>query len=124
FVGNRAFDLQATVTKFAVTTDKCIDRNKNGTIETSSGAAIVANDECTLYTVPVGGKKNNAVARALAIGPTLPSPSAPDPDITDAVWVGLYYDKKAVRLRNFDGKTMETFSLNLNPYGAAIDGNN
>src|SRR5262249_21212801 len=34
---------------------------------------------------------------------------------------GLYNDKKAVKLRNSDGKTLATYSLNVNTYGAAID---
>jgi hypothetical protein len=118
FVANRAFGLQATVSKIGSQTKACIDRNANGVIDTSTSSTIVANDECMLWTVPVGGKKNDAIARALAIGPTVPD----NPDTSDAVWVGLYNDKKAVRLRNKDGKTMDTFSLNVNTYGAAIDG--
>jgi hypothetical protein len=78
YVANRAFGNQGSITKIAGALSGCIDRNKNGTIETSNDAnndGIIdvnspaeffgQNDECVLYTVAVGA--NDTYPRALTI---------------------------------------------------------
>jgi len=131
YVANRAFGNQGTVTKIAADPRRCIDRNANGRIDTSvdrnmDGSINMGdpteffgvNDECILWTVPVG--VNNGVPRALAIGV---APAGVD---VGDVWVGNYNEARAYRLRPSDGATLGNVSMCTggvcnNPYGAAVD---
>ncbi|MFO0713922.1 MAG: SBBP repeat-containing protein [Sandaracinus sp.] len=131
YVANRAFGRQGTVTKIAADPRRCIDRNANGRIDTSTdrnGDGRInmgdpteffgVNDECILWTVPVG--VNNGVPRALAIGV---APAGVD---VGDVWVGNYNEARAYRLRPSDGAALGNVSMcvggNCNyPYGAAVD---
>ncbi|MDP3274014.1 MAG: hypothetical protein Q8Q09_02385 [Deltaproteobacteria bacterium] len=68
YVANRGFAMQGTVTKMAAETRDCIDRNGNGMIDTSTGPMDVRpfdQDECVLWTAPVGSA--NAILRSIAI---------------------------------------------------------
>jgi streptogramin lyase len=68
YIANRAFSMQGTVTKIAADRRDCVDRNGNGMIDTSAGAADVrpfGQDECVLWTSNVG--YGNAVLRSIAI---------------------------------------------------------
>ncbi|WP_236517938.1 hypothetical protein [Sandaracinus amylolyticus] len=127
YVANRAFHSQGTVTKYANREEDCIDRNANGVIDTSrdlngdgtinEGTAefVGIDDECILWTVPVGGV--NAVPRALTIG------VAPPDALVGDVWVGLFNTSQACRIDSATGALRgECLPINgLNPYGATSD---
>lgn len=131
YVANRAFGRQGTVSKIAADPRRCVDRNANGRIDTSVDANgdgridmaspmefFGVNDECLLWTVPVG--TNNGIPRALAIGV-----AAAGAEVGD-IWVGNFNEARAYRLRPSDGATIGNISLcsggNCNhPYGAAVD---
>lgn len=131
YVANRAFGNQGTITKFANDEADCVDRNMNGVIDTSrdlNGDGTIAltpvgignefvgpEDECILYTVPVGSA-TGGTPRALAIGI-----AAPDAIVGD-VWVGLYNDQQACLLRAADGSIVACMPIDgIRPYGAASD---
>lgn len=131
YVANRAFGSQGTLTKIAADLRRCVDRNGNGRIDTSTdrnGDGRIqqgdpteffgVNDECILWTVPVGG--NNGVPRSLAIGV-----APPGVDVGD-IWVGNYNTAIAYRFRPSDGALLGSVALNsggrnLHSYGAAAD---
>jgi sugar lactone lactonase YvrE len=115
YVANRAFDVQGSVTKIAGLERYCEDRNGNGTIETShdSTPLPLGEDECVLWTAPVGGV--NGIPRALVI----------DFGGLDAIggypWVGLFNEMRFYKLDPSDGHVLETVDVNVHTYGAAID---
>lgn len=111
YIANRAFWRQGSVTKIAANESYCVDRNMNGFIDTSAGGADVKawnEDECVLWTVPVGG--DNSRPRAVAI------------DTHDRVWVGLFNTRRFDVLNSGDGSLIRSVSVELRPYGAAISG--
>jgi hypothetical protein len=139
FVANRAFGRQATVTKFGNEPASCIDRNHNGVIDTSADVNgdglidknspsefLAEDDECILWTVPVGNM--NGVARALAI-----DAGGPDGEHGN-VWVGLYEEKRLVQISGETGAPiigaggqpvsvpLDDGTNNFRPYGAIADG--
>ncbi|HEX7477881.1 MAG TPA: MopE-related protein [Polyangiales bacterium] len=121
YVANRAFDRQGTVTKIAGFEEDCIDRNHDGTIQTSQdlngngridlqvpGEYLGQADECLLWTVDVGSV--GGVPRALAVA------------ADGSVWVGLHGDQKVVKLDPDTGKVLQTLAVpGFKPYGAAMD---
>lgn len=138
WVANRAFGYQQSVTKIAGELDRCIDRNGNGAIDTSSdvnGDGIITtdcnedniaddastacvnglsheffglDDECVLFTVNVGGP--DEYARALALAPSSMDVYPPPP--SDA-WVGTW--KNGV-FHKVDGSTGEILtSVQIQP---------
>ena len=108
FVANRAFGAQGSVTKIAGDTSYCYDRNMNGVIETSTGSIPRAlnDDECVLWTVPVGPV--DGLPRALAV------------DAEDRVWVGLWRTQRFDVLSPDDGHLIDSVNVTGRPYGAAI----
>lgn len=121
YVANRAFGGQGTVTKIAGREEDCVDRNRNGRIDTSrdlnangiidrsGGEYVGQDDECILWTVDVGSIEG--IPRAIAI------------DARGDVWVGLFGEQRVVRLRPSDGRitrNLSTFREEFRPYGAAI----
>jgi streptogramin lyase len=121
YVANRAFGGQGTVTKIAGREEDCVDRNRNGRIDTSrdlnangiidrsGGEYVGQDDECILWTVDVGSIEG--IPRAIAI------------DARGDVWVGLFGEQRVVRLRASDGRitrNLSTFREEFRPYGAAI----
>ena len=129
YVANRAFEGQASVSKIAGDLERCVDRDLDGVIQTSAdldGDGVIstdptsgeffADDECVLWTVPVGAPY--AVARALAIGL-----AGPDGE-PGTVWVGLFDEQRSVALSPSDGHELASVPLGLSPYGAvaAADG--
>ena len=125
FVANRAFGNQGTVTRIAGRPERCVDRNGNGVLETSTdlngdgtistdpaaGEYLGARDECILWTVPVGNPGD--VPRALAIAPS------GDPGRIGEVWVGLYFARRALALDPETGHELARVALDVQPYGAA-----
>ncbi len=124
YVANRAFDGLASVTKIAGSLERCVDRDADGILETSSdldgdgtisldpalGEFLGTLDECLLWTAAVGGP--NAVARALAIG--LPGADGLPGD----VWVGLFTEQVVLVLSRDLGAQIASIPLGLSPYGA------
>ncbi len=135
YIANRAFGSQGTLTKIAADLRRCVDRNGNGRIDTSTDVNgdgritqsnpmefFGVNDECILWTVPVGGV--NGVPRSLAIGV-----APPGVDVGD-VWVGNYNTAVAYRFRPTDGALLGSVTMCatvgrtnrcMNSYGAAAD---
>ncbi len=87
YIANRGFGMQGTITKMAAEQRDCVDRNGNGAIDTSAGAMDVrpfGEDECVLWTAPVGAP--GAILRSLAVdNGTLDDPRG-------APWVGSCAD--------------------------------
>ncbi|MCC7535403.1 MAG: hypothetical protein IT379_04285 [Deltaproteobacteria bacterium] len=124
FVANRAFQSQGTVTKIANFPEDCIDRNGDGTIQTSQdvdgdgviesdvpGEVLGQRDECILWTVDVGA--DGGVPRAIAV--------AGD----GTVWVGLNQSSQVIQLDPETGTALRTIGRlrirGFAPYGAAVD---
>lgn len=123
YVANRAFGGQGTVTKIAGFESDCVDRNRNGRIDTSRdvdgdgridrarrGEFLGQADECLLWTVDVG--RVGGVPRAIAVA------------ADGHVWVGLHGDQLVVELDPATGRELRrvsTASRRFAPYGAAID---
>jgi hypothetical protein len=145
WVANRALGLQGSVTKIANDVSSCIDRNGNGTIETSrdlnndgeistaaaAGEMIVPSDpanpntydECVLFTKPVGrvAVGGEVAARALAISAGIEG-GAGD------VWVGLWHEQKMQKMNSLNGELLPvnqlgdmSIALPFGPYGCIVD---
>ncbi len=144
FVANRGMSKQGSVTKIANDPSSCIDRNGNGTIETSrdlngdgkidpapaAGEMItpadMANpntyDECVLFTKPVGSAVAGDVAgRALAV-------SAGIEGTAGDVWLGIYFEKRMYKLSSANGELLPVapgglpyIQIGFGPYGAIVD---
>jgi hypothetical protein len=106
------------VTKIVAYENNCVDKNKNGIIETSkdlnNDGKIQANemygkgqDECVKFITYPGG----ACQRAAGV------------DKENYGWVGEWNGSTLRRLHPDDGHVVETISIGCNPYGLVIDGN-
>ena len=123
---NRAFGQQGTLSKFTTNKTHCIDRNGNGTIDTSSdanGDGVVdpndpkeyfgQGDECIITTIPIG--PNNVWPRAVAV------------DKKGKIWVSTHQDGKVYRINPNDPISIEVTidlktnakSANAHPYSMA-----
>jgi sugar lactone lactonase YvrE len=114
----------ASVTKFAADVEECVDRNKNGKIDTSSGPTDVrpwGEDECMLWHTAFDGVH---AARATAWD----GQEDPKTGKGGHVWVGTCYleVEEPEYLFELDGDTGE-IELSLDSpgcmYGAVVDGN-
>lgn len=144
WVANRAQNIQGSVTKISNSKAFCVDRNGNGTIDTSedknNDGAISINpadkemifptnwddasqyDECILFSTPVGPPGSGTIkARAMAISAGLEG-TAGD------VWVGVHNENSAIKLDPITGQQVPVnasgqmkITLPFGPYGAAID---
>ena len=114
YVANRGFQMQGTVTKVAADRRYCVDRNNNGTIETSSTSVPLplGTDECVLWNVAVG--PSNAVLRSIAI-------DRGDEDRPEGYpWVGGYSNQTFWKLDPDNGSVLDTVRVNFRPYGAVV----
>lgn len=123
WIANRAFWQQGSVTKVAAHIEDCIDRNGNGTIETSqdlndngtieldSEEFLGNDDECILFTVDVGDM--NGVPRALAIAPDASGISS-----GGNAWVGMNFERRFAEIDGNTGEIRRYVDVPLNPYGA------
>jgi hypothetical protein len=124
WVANRAFNSQGSVTKIAHR--DCVDKNGNGTIETSNDAngngtiELLDNqeffgedDECILFTKKIG--IGQSVPRALAIDPFAPVRGV------GSVWVGAFSESRYYQLDAATGDLIRTVDVPHNPYGCIID---
>jgi sugar lactone lactonase YvrE len=114
-VGNR-FGHGAT--KISSDVARCVDKNGNGKIDTSTGPGDVlawGQDECVLWTVQFpDGSITRAAAYDAQVGP----------DGTDAssVWLGLFGRSEMRQLDAATGKELAVVNVApARPYGAAID---
>ena len=144
-VANRAFGMQASVTK--ILAGDCPDRNGNGSIDTSSGRDDVLawnvagspTDECIAWRAEVGCADNGfgggadggaggqgeggwmgcGVARSVAVENRM----GLDGLNAEVVWVGLFNEQKYVELDRTTGAPtgVEVSVAPCTPYGAAID---
>ena len=145
FVANRGIGKQGAVTKIANDPSSCIDRNGNGTIETSrdingdgqistapgDGEMIIPTDyanpatydECVLFTKAVGGMPGGGevTGRALAI-------SAGAEGTAGDVWLGIFNEQRMYKLSSANGELLPVapgglnyVQLSFGPYGAIVD---
>ncbi len=124
YVANRACGGQASVTKIAAEEDRCVDRDRSGTIDTSHAwdqplpfdSHSSWADECILWHTPLGD--TGAQARPLILATMAP----PDGEPRDVLWVGLYMEMRLVELDPATGEptgaVLET--PGLTPYNAAV----
>ena len=122
YVANRAHvtgNNQPSVTKIAGDERYCVDRNGNGTFETSTGPTPLplGEDECVIWTAQVGNPGGCARALAIDFG-DLDNPLDPGNP-----WVGLWTEMRFLKLSPVDGTVLDEAAVNVNPYGAAIDHN-
>ncbi|MCC7536517.1 MAG: hypothetical protein IT379_09905 [Deltaproteobacteria bacterium] len=117
YVANRAFDGVGSLTKIASEDGRCVDRDRDGTIRTSRGPLdVLEDDECVVWTVPVG--ELGEVPRALAID----ADRGLDGITGGAPWVGLDAGQRVLRLDPIDGSVRdEVVTPDFQPYGAAFD---
>ncbi len=140
WVGNRQ---TATAVKVGLLeSGQCVDRNTNGTIETSrdlnndgniQGTELLAwgQDECVLTEVVlIAGQERNYIpgsfAGSYANDYWNPGPRGIAIDASGNVWVGTYGTKKYYYINGATGQIMRTIdvsSANHTPYGAVIDRN-
>ncbi len=118
YIASRAFAMQGSVTKVAADTRDCIDRNMNGMIDTSTGAADIrpyGQDECVIWTANAGPVA--AVLRAIAIDRG---------DVANPggyVWAGGYSSHEVYKLDPSNGRLLATVNVGVNPYGAVVTSN-
>jgi hypothetical protein len=139
WVANRGFDRQGSVTKIAGTHDRCIDRNGDGVLQTSSdanGDGIITtdcdgdqlpddastvctdggatefyglDDECVLFTVNVGAPGD--IVRALALTPPEKASELGSQQVGSDAWVGTWKDGTFRRVNGDTGRIEETVAL-------------
>lgn len=116
WVLNRAFDGQGTATKIAGDPSRCADRDHDGMIRTSTGPTdVVTDDECILFTVPIGGPMETP--RAIAIdGGGLEGAGGGN------AWVGLWAGEAILELDGTTGAVLRRVETPaFQPYAAAVD---
>ncbi len=127
-VGNRGE--VGSVLKIASRPERCVDKNGNGVIDTSSGPDDVrpwGEDECVLWTTPIPSGDYDRGPRALAweggdIDPVTCELTVPDP----RVWVGWdgATTYEVVRLNGTTGMVEDAIHIpdaGGRPYGGAVN---
>lgn len=119
WVANRAFGEVPSVVRIAGSLDRCVDRDADGTIETSAGPTDVrpwGEDECVLAWVPVG--EASEVARAIAIDGDRGLDAASGGD----AWIGLHDGEAIVEVDGLSGAILRRIETpGFQPYAAAFD---
>ncbi|MBX3275438.1 MAG: hypothetical protein KF729_34580 [Sandaracinaceae bacterium] len=119
WVLNREFDGVPSAARIFGEPERCVDRDGDGVVETSSGASDVrplAEEECVALRVELGDA--GGVARAIAIdGDTgLDGISGGDP------WIGLHDAEAIVELDGFSGALLRRVETpGFQPYDATFD---
>jgi len=112
-VANRA---GASATRIAADPTRCVDRNGNGRIDTSSSGGDVlpwGEDECVLWNHPFAG---GSLATAAAFEAGTDGAGAPP------VWIGLFATGQMKQLDGADGHELDTVDVSpVQPWGAALD---
>ncbi len=126
-VANRAFGVQASVTRIA--SEDCPDQNGNGRADTSEAPDDIldwGDDECVLWNADVGCGPDGGgwgvgcgIARAVAVQDRV----GLDGVLDERVWVGLFNEQGYYELDRSDGSETGEFAdcSPCTPYGAAID---
>ncbi|MBK6807421.1 MAG: hypothetical protein IPG81_00680 [Sandaracinaceae bacterium] len=119
FVVNREFGGISTLRKITTDLDRCVDRDMSGTIETSTDPLVaLPNDECVLFTVPIGGV--NEVGRAIALDGSLTNFDGVESG--GDVWVGLHHGEAFLHLDGETGELRERVETpGFQPYEATFD---
>ncbi|MCP4675003.1 MAG: hypothetical protein GY854_05760 [Deltaproteobacteria bacterium] len=143
FVGNRKTDGNpASVTKIASDPERCVDRNGNGVIDTSTGGANVfarsiggsvpanqSSDECVVWTRgfdaanpdnpnPLSGAFGCDGIRAMAAT----AETGSNFEYNGHVWVGCRNSNAAYKLDGNTGDILDGYeTTNASPYGFALD---
>ncbi len=110
----------SSVTKFAGDIKDCVDRNHNGTIDTSFGPTDIkpwGEDECMLWNVPLGGASAIG-ARATAWDGT----EAEDTGKGGHVFIGALLNKTIYELDGETGQVLAHAVTGIAHYGGAVDG--
>lgn len=119
WIANRAFEGVPSVVRIAGTTERCVDRDGDGAIRTSSGPTDVlawGEDECVLASVEVGAA--GEVARALAIDGDRGLDGASGGD----AWVGLHDGQAFVEVDGARGVVLRRIETpGFHPYSAGFD---
>ncbi len=111
------------IVKIAIVENDCIDRNQNGTIETSRDAnddgviqpgEMVSGDECVIWNVRPEGNFNGCGASAGCA-------RAAGVDRDNNVWIGMFNSTRLLKIDGSTGETLMTVALTARPYGLAID---
>ncbi len=128
YVANRAFyppgggpAQQASVTKIAAVDVDCIDSNDDGSITTSTDSTPMPwnQDECILYTTPVGAP--GCAARAIAVGVREGLDGVRD----RTVYIGCFYERAIYVMDGASGEIEDSFDIpQAATYGFAITGDN
>ena len=127
-VSNR--DPPASTTKIAAEPERCVDKNGNGTIETSTGATPLnyADDECILWNLPIPSSDHQSGPRPTAWEG---AKNATDPCVYDEprLWIG-YKDNAQngvfLRVDGTTGAIQDTvmgpaWGSGYGPYGGAVN---
>jgi len=106
---------QGSVTKIAGDPDHCVDRNRDGDIDTSPGSTRLplGTDECVLWTAPIGA--TGAVPRAMTVhGAAAGGAGTP--------WVGVENEMRFYRLDPATGAPSTVVDVEIHPFGAVVAG--
>lgn len=110
FVANRAHvqtGCQGSITKIAGSKAYAIDRNRNGIIDTSTGAGdLRSEDECVLWTAKVG--KPNGWVRGVAV------------DSENNVWAATFNDAVLYRFNGETGALMQAIDIKAETGNSAV----
>ena len=123
-----SLDAPAQLTKVAADEARCSDRDGDG-LETSRApddVLALGDDECVLWSVPIG--EAGALARALAIDGTIePARSGGEPGTQGAAfgghaWVGLQRGERLLQIDGRDGAVLREVEVpGFAPYAATFD---
>ncbi len=117
WVVNRELDGAApSVRRIAGELERCVDRDGDGAIETSSGPSVVADDECVLLHAAAG--EPGAVARAIAIDGDRGLDGISGGD----AWIGLHDAEAVIELDGYSGELKTRLETpGFQPYAASFD---
>lgn len=118
WVANRAFGGISSLRRIAGDPSRCVDRNDNGTIETSRSTIPLPDgeDECVLSTFAIG--EEDAVARAIAVD------GSPGEEFSGGghLWVGLHNAEAILEIDPESGAVLDRINTpGFQPYMAAFD---
>lgn len=114
YVANRGFGAQGTVTKVISDLDRCVDKNSNGTIETSNSNVPLNwdTDECVAWTAAAGVPGNTLRALAIDTGDSSRPEGYP--------WVGAYHANKFWKMDPVTGSVLLEVDTPVRAYGAVV----
>jgi streptogramin lyase len=113
----------SSVTKFAAEPENCVDRDRNGTIDTSTGGTDVrpwGEDECMLWNTPL---PNASATTAIGARATAwDGQESVDTGAGGHVWIGAHNTGEVFQLDGETGAVLATTTVTNMPYGGAMDG--